>query len=437
MKAKEIRERLAALAKEGSALAAKHEKDGLTDDEASRVSQIRQEATDLRSKLTVAVEQEQSFSDFRAMDDEYNKPAVTSRRELVHDGAEQRGNAAGVETRGEPAHWTMGDRFVNSQGFQEFRQRVGMGTSMRPLPVGSFYEPHQRRAALDAAPPEQRALITSVTVTEMIQPDRLAGIVEGLPRRLRARDVMANRQTGSNMIEFVRRATTTNNAAEVAEATSLVTGLKPESGFTLESDSAPVRTIAHLEYATRQALDDMAQLRGIIEGDLRRGIEEREDLQLLYGDGVAPNLRGVYNTPGIQNLDAAYWTANPLPTDGAAANRWDRLIRAITRVDETGRSVASAVVLNPSEVERIRVQKDTQGNYLFAAGGPFATGTATIWGLPIVPHSSQPAGTFLLGDFARHATVYDRMAAQVYVTDSNRDLFERNIITFLAEGVLS
>lgn len=434
MTVKELKERMAALAAEGAALAAKHDRgEALTDAEADRVKQIRAEGTDLRSQLTAAQEQEAALSEFRQMDQHYNKPADKHDRGISLPGHER----ATVTESGEPAHWTIGDRFVRSEQFKQYREQAGMGTSMKPLVVQSFYEPHVRRARLDAAPSEQRALITSTVVTDMILPTRLPGLVDGTPRRLRARDVMANRQTDSNLIEYVKRATRTNSAAEVAEATDLTTGLKPESSFTLTPASSPVQTIAHITYATRNALDDMAMLRGIIEDDLRLGIAEREDTQLLFGNGTAPNLLGVFNTSGIQNLDAAYWTANPLPTAGAAANKWDRLMRAITQVDLSGQSAASAIVLNPYQVEEVRMMKDTTGNYLFAGGGPQGAGIMTVWGLPIVPHSTMAANAFLVGDFARHAIVFDRMAAQVFVTDSNRDLFERNIITFLAESRLA
>ena len=427
MNLRELLTRKATLTANVQSLRAAYDAGTLTDDQAV---EIRQLATDLRDVNAQIAELQGRESDLELLGQAHTESRTPAAGATRASGLIDR---TGRElAQGDGQGGSIGQRFVRSDAFRQYRDRVGEGGSSARVDVGSWYHRHAQAADVD---PETRALITSGTVGVMIQPQRVPGIFEPDARPLRVRDVMANFQTSSSSIEFVRQASVTNNAAEVTEATSLVTGLKPESGFTLELDTAPVRTIAHLEYATRNALDDAPFLEGLIDTQLRRGLDEREDRQLAIGDGTAPNIRGIYNTPGIQNLNGAYWAANPLPATGAAANKWDRLLRGKTKIRLTGRATASAIFLNPAQIEEFQLHKATNGNYLFAAGGPVGTGLVpTMWGLPVVEVEDMPNDEALIGAFNRYAWVLDRMSTQVYATDSNRDLFERNIITFLAES---
>lgn len=347
----------------------------------------------------------------------YNQPGGERASGQVPNDGSNRGEE-------KPTGGSMGEQFVRSEQFTSYRDHgVGRGGSSAPVRV-------------EHGPTDQRALITSTVVTEMILPNRLPGIYAPELRELTLRDALASGRTDSNLVEFVREASRTNNAAEVAEATTLSDGLKPESGFTLESASAPVRTIATLMYVTRAALDDMSGLRSYIDGLLRRFIDERIDRQLLIGNGTAPNLLGLNNVSGVLNLNGAYFTTT-MP------NRADRLRRAITRIRIAGRGRASTVVLNPADVEYFDLLKTStetgveNNAYALPGGGPFGgAGATTIWRRPIVEHEDQTAGIATVFD-SRAAMVMDRMDTTLYITDSNRDLFERNIITILAETRLA
>ena len=67
------------------------------------------------------------------------------------------------------------------------------------------------------------------------------------------------------------------------------TALKPESDMKFELDNVPARVIAHWTKASRQVLDDLPQLMGIIDtepldGLALDGLALKEDLQILSGD---------------------------------------------------------------------------------------------------------------------------------------------------------
>lgn len=422
---REIENDLAAKTKELNPLVVRYMDGGLDGDDLAQFRTLKGEVQDLQGELTDAKQTEQQRKDdltfaqtAAGLHRHYNEPAGPSAaRQAPRDA---NGNPTAPDRERQPAQ-SMGQQFVESQQFRSYRE-------------GGFHG-DSARVSVDHLPAQQRALITSVTVTDTILPTRIPGILQPDLQELTLRDVLANGQTDSNLIEFVREGTRTNNAAETAEATTLTDGLKPESGFTLTPDSAPVRTIATLIYVTRQALDDMAGLRSYIDQLLARFIDERVNRQLLIGNGTTPNLRGLNSAVGLQNLNGAYFTTT-MP------NRADRIRRAIRLVREVGRGRASFIVLNPADVEYFDTLKVDgaagQNEYALPGGGPFGTAGApmTLWRRPVVEHEDQTAGIATVAD-GRAAMVMDRMDTQLYITDSNRDLFERNILTLLAETRLA
>jgi HK97 family phage major capsid protein len=428
---RQINDELAKLSKDNAPLAAKFIEGGLEGDD---LTQFRTNTAQLEKLYGERADAERAEADHKRDLDAAQRSIETSKH--YHEGTGRRAGGQAAESRQDAGEWgrSVGERFAHSEELAEYRQNVRPGASSRRFDVGSFYAGHadevERR--FGPGPDEQRALITSTTLTTVIQPQRLPGIYAPELRELRVRDVLANGRTSSNMVEFVREASRTNNAAEVAEATSLTDGAKPESGFTLEEASAPVRTIATLMYITRAALDDADQMQSYIDQLLRRFIEEREDQQILTGNGTAPNLRGLINQSGIQNLNGAYFTTT-MP------NKLDRLRRAKTRVRLGGRGRATAMILHPENVEEFELMKtnssDTDNNqYAALGGGPFgAAAGGRIWGLPYVESENLTVNKAVVLD-GTAAMVMDRMDAQTYVTDSNRDLFERNIITILVES---
>lgn len=123
----------------------------------------------------------------------------------------------------------------------------------------------------------------------LIVPDRQSDIV-AMPRMgLRVRDLLTPGRTEGNSIEYAYQVTRTNNAAGTAEG-----GTKPESDYAWAVDNAPVRTIAHWVPVSRQAMDDVPQLESLIDGELRYGLDDKEDAELLMGDGTGQHLEGLF-----------------------------------------------------------------------------------------------------------------------------------------------
>lgn len=261
---------------------------------------------------------------------------------------------------------------------------------------------------------------------------------ESLGRReLTLRDLISVRQTESDTVEYVRQTTQLTAAAPVAEATTAAAptapeagggaliqaaggGYKPEGAIAFEKVTETVKTIAEWVPATKRALSDASQLRGLIDDELRADLAEEEESQILNGNGSGENLRGILQTSGIQTQS---WSTNLLET----------IRKAKTKTRTVGRVVPNGILLNPEDAERLDLAIPASGNGQFYGPGPFAAaGIRTVWGLPIVESEAIAAGTGLVGDFTK-AVLWDREEASISVTDSHADFFIRNLVAILGE----
>lgn len=292
----------------------------------------------------------------------------------------------------------------------------------------------------------QAALVTGADDASggaLVVNDRQPDIVPLRFRPLRLVDMITVGQTDSDTVEYVEMTGFTNNAAETAEATATAgtSGTKPESALAMALRTANVRTIAHWIPATKRALADAGQLRTLIDGLLRLGLDLRLDQQVVSGDGVGENLRGIRNTVGIgvvNRVEAA--SGNTLTPEAVL----DAIHRAITTV-RVSFFEPTAIGIHPSDYEIVRLARTgkpavantgtTAGSYgegEYLMGDPSQAGAERIWGLVPVVSAAFPAGFPLIGDYAQ-AVLWLREGTQVLASDTHMDFFVRNLVAILAE----
>tara|TARA_R100000935_G_scaffold56039_1_gene86800 strand:- start:152 stop:1303 length:1152 start_codon:yes stop_codon:yes gene_type:complete len=233
-------------------------------------------------------------------------------------------------------------------------------------------------------------------------------------QRVTVRDLLNVVQVSSGAVEYAAQTARAMGAGMVAEG-----DLKPESNIAFELRNVTTKTVAHWVKASRQILDDAPQLRDVIDTDLRNGLAVQEEYQLLTGDGTDQNLTGLIPAATAFVDPLALTTPNQIDTIGAAI-----LQTALADFPATG------IVLHPADWARIRLLKDADGRYIL--GDPQATVAPNLFGLRIAMTKAQAAGTFLVGDFASAATLYDRWQPRVEVGYVDQD-FTRNMVTLLAE----
>lgn len=255
----------------------------------------------------------------------------------------------------------------------------------------------------------------------LIRPDRQSDIVGMTRVQMRVRDLVTPGQTESNSIEYAYQTVRTNAAAAVAEGAQ-----KPESNYGWDVANAPVRTIAHWVPASRQAMDDIPQLESLIDGELRYGLDDVEDAELLLGDGTGQHLNGLYTQA------TAY--SQPAGVSISGETRIDRLRLAILQV-ELADYAPDGLVIHPTQWTNIELTKDAAGGYIFA--NPQGLATNTLWGRPVVSTKRIGANNFLVGAFKLAAQIFDRMDTEVRISDQDRDNFIKNMLTIRAEKRLA
>lgn len=298
-----------------------------------------------------------------------------------------------------PARNRAGDLVIANETMIEFSKNVAAG----------------RRLAIDMP----RNALTSFAVNPV---DGNTQIITNPNQRLTVRDLLAPGDTESNAVAYLRELLFTNNAAPVAENTT-----KPYSEITFEEVLSGVKTIAHLMKVAKQTLDDLPQLRSIINGRLLNGLKRVEDTQLLFGSGVGNNLHGIYTQ--------ATAFANP-STKTTPSNSLDVMRLAMLQVTLAELSATGHVMhdIDWTDIELIK-DANTKG-YLFS--NPFGTLEARLWGLPVAQtNQAGMLGNFLTGSFADAAQIFDREDANVVVSTENADDFEKNMVSVRAEERLA
>jgi HK97 family phage major capsid protein len=270
---------------------------------------------------------------------------------------------------------------------------------------------------------DRKALVMSVPATAgggLVRRDYGPWPVDLPLRQPTIRDVITILQTGSNLIEYVRVNTLTRAAKIVPEATSTAddNALKPEAGMAIEVVQTGVKTIAVLMPVTRTILADAPQLESMITNFLRTDIDLELEDEIISGSGGSEHFDGLENTVGL--------TPQNFHTDMLTTAR-----KARTAAMIQGRARSTAFLLNPLDWEELDLTKDAENRYYF--GGPLAMGTKMLWGLPVIESEVIPEGTFYTGDL-KQLVVWDRQEPTLYMTDSHKDYFARNIITILYEG---
>jgi HK97 family phage major capsid protein len=276
---------------------------------------------------------------------------------------------------------------------------------------------------------DEVAAITSATSTvgantsngtSLVPAHRVNDIVTPYTRELRVRDLLNKARTNSNTIEWPKETAFDNQARPVTEGQG-----KPYSNLTFELQSTPVRTIAHMFKCSRQILDDAPALAGYINRRGVYGLQQKEELQLLTGNGVGQNLNGI--VPQATAFSPQFTIANETPID--------RILEAISQAEDSEIPV-NGVALNKRDWRKITGVKDSEGRYI-SGQSPFGLTDPRLWGVNIVATNAIPAGEFLVGAFQDGATIFDRMDVEVMISTENDKDFEQNLVSVRIESRLA
>lgn len=258
--------------------------------------------------------------------------------------------------------------------------------------LASQFASYNGRGTSDKVEVETRAAITLGDL--VLEPNTINVPTPGFQAPLTA---LVNRvPVSSNAVEYVVT-DVTYGADFVAEGEE-----KPETTFSFEAVPATLEVIANHSAATRQSLEDAAQLESIITNGLTSGLARKVEAHIADVVTTAPAV----GTASGESLLAA-------------------IRNGISEVESFGYT-PNVVIVNPADYAALDLE------VLGATVSGPVRGTS-FWGLRAVSSTSVDAGTAFVGDFGAAVNLYDRGTAAVYMTDSHEGNFTKNIINILAE----
>jgi HK97 family phage major capsid protein len=255
-------------------------------------------------------------------------------------------------------------------------------------------------------------LKTLMTTTAGWDPEetRTGRLVEFATRPIQVAQLIPQTTTNQSAVQYMEETTFTNAAAEAAEG-----GTYPEATLAFTEQTSIVRKIPVFLPVTDEQLEDEPRIRGVVDNRLPFMIRQRLDLQIISGNGTAPNLRGILNVVGIQTQAKG---TDPTP---------DAVYKGIVKVEVTGQATANAVVFHPTNWQDVRLLRTADGLYIW--GNPSDAGPERIWGLQVVRAQASTLGTAIVGDFANFSELAVRRGIDVQVSNSHS--------TFFVEGKLA
>lgn len=319
---------------------------------------------------------------------------------------DQQGEARGsapVQSR------SLGDHVVSSAGerLAELRNRG-----------------HNATVTVDEFKAADTTINTSGDALVPILTDYDRTIVKAKRERPVVADLLGSGTVNGNAISYFVEGASHGDFTTVAEG-----ALKPQMSFdnpTAETD--PIRKIAGWISLTDEFLEDLPFLKTEIDNRLMYKLAMFEEQQLLRGDGLGTNIKGLLNRDGVQIEEAAN-----------AADLADALFRATTRISTATDLSADGLVIHPTDYQALRLSKDSNQQYY---GGGYFTGQygngslmeqPPVWGLRTVVSPVVEQGKPLVGAFRLGGTVYRKGGIRVSATNSHNDDFVNNRVVVRAE----
>jgi hypothetical protein len=183
-------------------------------------------------------------------------------------------------------------------------------------------------------------------------------------------------------------ATTIKAAANVAEGVAFAESTATFKGYTL-----PLRKIGDTLPVSEEFFEDEVMAAAELERFLLTNVEDRIDTQIVTGDNTGQNLAGLVSSV------PAY---TPVASGIASPNIYDLCVKVAESITNTGGAKyrPDFVAMNIVDINKLRLQKDSQFNYIFDRTDD------RIVSLNIIEDNNVVANTMYVGD-SRFATIYE------------------------------
>jgi HK97 family phage major capsid protein len=183
-------------------------------------------------------------------------------------------------------------------------------------------------------------------------------------------------------------------------------------------------TIKSLKSLTRfsneLARQSIVSLDSVLQARMVKDIAAKLDAAFIAGDGLLGTPKGIVNYTGVQTVNAAPTTLDPL------VDAWGALLGAGA---DTG---AAKWLMNPADFVALRkIKAATGSNGYVLTPDPTQDGVFRLFGSSVAVSAHVPAGTAVLADFSQVAVARDQ-APSVKILDQTFGDFDQMAIRVTA-----
>ena len=285
-----------------------------------------------------------------------------------------------------------------------------------------FNEPGKHNASIVIPQPnlQRKAnMALSDFQNETIDRDRIAGVFFDPDRTAHIRAFINVTPTTTDLIRHVQEDAYTDNAGTTAEGAAA-----GQSSLTTDSVDTPARKISTFFKVSKESMADVKFLENHIRSRGISKILSAEDLQILTGNNVSPNLNGIKNQAASYDDKLADANATNFDVIANAANN--------VSVNGNGGYAANLALIHPNDMlTKFITAKDSNKAYYLPH--IFSSMPLIIGGARVVPNTAVTEDDFFVGDFRLGATLALRSDIEISFSNSNEDDFKNGLVAILIE----
>lgn len=247
-----------------------------------------------------------------------------------------------------------------------------------------------------------------------------AGMVTMPERPLFLEDLIPHASVSVDSIVYSKEGAVNDNSKVVAEGAKF-------SESTIEKPTlhtANCVNIGTYSLLTHQLITNESAFASYVNNKMQYKLQANIENQLINGAGGATELSGLLTTGNYTDKVAEIQAKLK---SGATMFDFAKRLQTAYDLQTNGGVKPEALLLNPEDWTELCLLKDTKGYYLL--GGPQSMASQQLWGIKVITSALVPEGKFILANFTAGATIYDREALQVRISDQDGDNFKSQLYT--------
>lgn len=258
---------------------------------------------------------------------------------------------------------------------------------------------------------------TQVSITEN------TGIISPIRKReLAYRAAVSVGRIGSNRAMWIEETDEEGTPIMLAEGAT-----KTQLDVQYVEKTANVKKIAVYGKVTTELMADIPQLISYIQNNLMKRMDIVLEDNLLNGNNVGDNLNGAFNF-------ATAFSAGAIAGTIPAANEYD-VMEAIALQTALAFHDPNAIFVHPSTVAKMKLLKDTQGNYIFPRWA--SADGLTVAGMKVYASTAITEDKFIGGDLSViQLLIRDELGIQIgldgndFISNKKTMLMEKRCVQF-------